>query len=249
MPRLDQLLARNLGQSRREVTRLLRSGAVADPTGARLRDGRVAIATASLPFEVSVSGVALRLREHVHLMQHKPIGVVTSRNDDRHPTAWGLLDGAPMHAELRAVGRLDLDAAGLLLWTTETPLVHALTHPNRRVPRTYQVALARGWTPPPLGPDGTPTLALLDGSRPRITELAPLPELDLHPALQPPPGTESLARITLLDGAYHEVKRIFAALDSHVLRLVRVAHAGLQLPEELEPGAWIELPSLPSQRP
>ena len=90
---------------------------------------------------------------------------------------------------------------------------------------------------------------MLDGSRPRITELAPLLERDLHPALQLPPGTESLARITLLDGAYHEVKRVFAALDSHVLRLVRVAHAGLWLPIELEAGAWRELASLPSPRP
>jgi 16S rRNA pseudouridine516 synthase len=245
VPRLDQLLARNLGRSRREVTRLLRSGAVAGPSGERLRDGRLAIATAQLPFEVEVSGVEVRLREHVHLIQHKPIGVVTSRNDDRHPTAWALLEGAPMHAELRAIGRLDLDAAGLLLWTTDTPQVHALTHPRRAVPRTYQVALARGWTPASLGPAGSPELTLADGSRPRITELAPLLEGDLHPALQVPAGTRALARITLLDGAYHEVKRIFAALDSHVLRLVRVAHAGMWLPETLAPGAWRELPSLP----
>lgn len=245
MPRLDQLLARNLGQSRREVTRLLRSGAVAGPSGESLRDGRLAIAVTQLPFDVHVTGVALRLREHVHLIQHKPVGVVTSRNDDRHPTAWGLLEGAPMHAELRAIGRLDLDAAGLLLWTTDTPQVHALTHPRRAVPRTYQVALARAWTPASLDPAGLPELTLADGSRPRITELATLPEHELHPALQRPPGTLALARITLLDGAYHEVKRIFAALDSHVLRLVRVAHAGLWLPEDLEPGTWRELAALP----
>ncbi|KIG14921.1 Ribosomal small subunit pseudouridine synthase A [Enhygromyxa salina] len=249
MPRLDQLLARNLGQSRREVTRLLRRGAVAGPGGERLRDGRLAIATTQLPFEVEVSGVVLQLRLHVHLIQHKPVGVVTSRNDDRHPTAWGLLEGAPMHAELRAIGRLDLDAAGLLLWTTDTPQVHALTHPNRAVPRSYQVALARPWTPAPLGPTGSPELRLADGSRPRITELGPLLERDLHPALQPPPGTGALAQITLLDGAYHEVKRIFAALDSHVLLLVRVAHAGLWLPETLEAGAWRELTSLPGGGP
>ena len=205
----------------------------------------MAIASDQLPFELEVSGVALRLRTHVHLIQHKPVGVVTSRNDDRHPTAWALLEGAPMHAQLRAIGRLDLDAAGLLLWTTDTPQVHALTHPKRAVPRTYQVALARAWTPAPLGPSGAPELSLADGSRPRITELAALPESELHPALERPPGTAALARITLLDGAYHEVKRIFAALDSHVLRLVRVAHAGLWLPEDLQAGAWRELPSLP----
>ncbi len=241
MPRLDQLLARNLGQSRREVARLLRSGAISTPDGRSLRDGRELIPASDLPLEVSLSGVPTRLREHVHLMQHKPVGVVSSRDDPRHPTAWALLEGAPMHAELRAIGRLDLDAAGLLLWTTDTPRVHALTHPKRAVARTYHVALAREWSPMPAG------LVLADGTAPRIVELERLEEHERHPALELPIGTVALARVTLLDGAYHEVKRIFAALDSHVLRLARVAHAGIELPRELGAGGWAELDSLPER--
>lgn len=245
MPRLDQLLARNLGRSRRDVARLLRSGAVEDGSGAALRDGRMAIEAGRLPLEVRVEGHPIHLREHVHLMQHKPVGVVTSRSDPAHPTAWALLHDAPLHAELRAVGRLDLDAAGLLLWTTDGPRVHALTHPKRGVPRTYQVALAREWSAAPRDADGRVSLTLADGTRPRITELEPLTEAARHVALQPPPGTRALATVTLLDGAHHEVKRIFAALDSHVLLLLRVAHAGLILPADLEPGAWREIESLP----
>jgi 16S rRNA pseudouridine516 synthase len=235
VPRLDVLLARNLGRSRREVARLLRSGSVETLDGQPLHEGAEPISADRLPLEVSVDGVPTRLREHVCLLQHKPIGVVSSREDPRHPTAWGLLEGAPMHAELRAIGRLDLDAAGLLLWTTDTPLVHALTHPKREVPRTYHVALARGWSAMP------GELVLADGTVPRITELAPLPESERHPALELPAGTQALARVTLLDGAYHEVKRIFAALGSHVLRLARVAHAGIELPRELAAGDWREI--------
>jgi 16S rRNA pseudouridine516 synthase len=62
--------------------------------------------------------------------------------------------------------------------------------------------------------------------------------------LDPPSGTVAFAKVTLLDGAYHEVKRIFAALDSHVLRLARVSHAGIDLPRELGAGEWVELDSL-----
>ncbi|HVH98366.1 MAG TPA: pseudouridine synthase [Enhygromyxa sp.] len=244
MPRLDQLLARNLGLSRRDVARLLRAGAIEDLHGERLRDGKASIQTGDLPLELRVEGEPLRLREHAHVLLHKPIGVVTSRNDDRSPTAWALLDGAPMHALLRAVGRLDLDAAGLLLWTTDTPRIHALTHPRRAVPREYQVALARRFATPPRADEGRIALTLADGTTPRIVELEPLAEADRHPALLLPEGTEALARVTLLDGAYHEVKRIFAALGSHVLCLARVAHGDVRLPEDLGPGEWLELPNL-----
>jgi 16S rRNA pseudouridine516 synthase len=244
VPRLDQLLARNLGRSRRDVARLLRAGAVEDHHGQALRDGKASVSLDQLPLDLRVEGEPIQLREHAHVMLHKPVGVVTSRSDDRSPTAWALLDGAPMHALLRAVGRLDLDAAGLLLWTTDTPRIHALTHPRRAVPREYQVALARGFSAPPRDAEGHVEVTLADGTRPRIVELEPLAEADRHPALLMPEGTEALARVTLLDGAYHEVKRIFAALDSHVLCLARVAHAGLRLPEDLRPGEWIELPTL-----
>lgn len=244
MPRLDQLLAHNLGRSRRDVARLLRAGAVETLEGEPLRDGKATIQPGDLPLDLRVEGEPLRLREHAHVMLHKPVGVVTSRSDDRSPTAWALLDGAPMHALLRAVGRLDLDAAGLLLWTTDTPRIHALTHPRRAVPREYQVALAREFTTPRRVDEDQIELTLADGSRPRIVELDTLTPSDRHPALLLPEGTEALARVTLLDGAYHEVKRIFAALDSHVLCLARVAHAGIRLPEDLRPGAWLELPTL-----
>ena len=244
VPRLDQLLARNTGRSRREIAKLLRAGVVTRLDGTPELDGRARIDAAELPLELLVEGVPIRVRTHAHVLQHKPTGVVTAHRDSRHPTAWALLADAPLHAELRAVGRLDLDAAGLLLWTTDTARVHTLTHPKRAVPRTYQVALAREWQRPPEC-EGRPAIELKDGHRPRITAITPLPEADLHPAMGRPPDAQTFASITLLDGAYHEVKRVFAALGSHVLLLVRVAHAGIELPHELEPGAWRELDSLP----
>src|SRR5690606_22709091 len=97
---------------------------------------------------------------------------------------------------------------------------------------------------PPRDHEGNIMLSLADGTRPRIVELEALAEADRHPALLLPEGTEALARVTLLDGAYHEVKRIFAALGSHVLCLARVAHADLRLPVDLGPGEWIEIPQL-----
>ncbi|MFV8752566.1 pseudouridine synthase [Nannocystaceae bacterium ST9] len=242
MPRLDQLLARNLGCSRKEATKLLRGGAVRDAEGIPIRDGR-----AELPAgEIEVEGERVRLRERMHLMQHKPAGVVTSRKDGIHPTAWALLRDAPLHAELLAIGRLDLDATGLLLWTTEGPAVHALTHPRRAVSREYQVALARPFASPPRDHEGQITLELDEGYRPIIVALAELADADRHVALPLPEGTSRLARVVLRSGAFHEVKRIFAALGSEVLALTRTEHAGLRLPDDLEPGGWRELEDLPT---
>jgi 16S rRNA pseudouridine516 synthase len=215
--RIDVLLARNLGWSRAAAR-------------AAVAAGRVQVTSA--PNEVTVDGAPVRLWEAFHLAQHKPTGCVTALRDARHPTAYALLRGAPLAAELRPVGRLDLDTSGLLVWTTEGALVQRLTHPKRAVPRTYQAALARPFRAPPAG------LTLEDGHRPSIAALAPLAAPELHPALARPADAGAFATITLTGGAYHEVRRIFAALGSHVLALCRVGYGRLALPVDLPPGRY-----------
>ncbi|MBC8073051.1 MAG: hypothetical protein IAG13_32310, partial [Deltaproteobacteria bacterium] len=138
-------------------------------------------------------------------------------------------------AELRAVGRLDLDSSGLLLWTTDGTLLHRLTHPRWGIERAYQVALASQWSTP--GDD----LVLSDGHRPHIVALDELAEADAHPGLVPAPGARRLATITLASGRFHEVRRIFAELGALVLSLCRVRYGDVELPRELAPGAWLPI--------
>lgn len=245
--RLDRLLARNLGCSRKEATRLLRSGAVRDRSGTVIREGRSEPTPGPEGWiEVEIEGEPVRLREAMHLMLHKPAGVVTSRKDERYPSAWSLLEGAPLHDELLAIGRLDVDATGLLLWTTDGQLVHALTHPRRAISREYQVALERPFSPPARNAAGEIDVELEDGYRPRIVELIELADEQRHPALPVPTGTHALAKIVLRSGQFHEVKRIFAQLGARVLALTRTVHGGIRLPEDLEPGEWRELDTLSS---
>jgi 16S rRNA pseudouridine516 synthase len=106
------------------------------------------------------------------------------------------------------------------------------------VPRTYQAALARDHGPLPAD------LVLDDGHRPRVTDVAPLARADAHPSLDVPADTRALASITIVGGAYHEVRRIFAALGSHVLGLCRVRFGDLDLPLDLAPGAYRVLPAV-----
>ncbi len=232
MFRFYELLARNLDCSKTEARRLIEEGDVEDEAGQALRDARRVV---TAPLVCRVGGEPLTLRENVLVAQHKPTGVITALRDDRHPVAFDLLDGAPLHALLRPVGRLDLETSGLLLWTTDGALLQRLTHPKRAVPRTYHAALA--------GPFGAlpPNFTLEDGHQPQITALQPLSAGDAHPALQVPDETACLATVTIVGGAYHEVRRIFAALGSHVLGLCRISFGAYHLPVDFAAGSHREI--------
>jgi 16S rRNA pseudouridine516 synthase len=228
--RLDILLARNLGCTRGAARALVQDGGLT-VDGVALSNPREVIPPGRLPLAALIDGAPRQLFDRVRVLQNKPLGCVTALRDPRHPTAYALLRDAPLHAELRPVGRLDLDTTGLLLWTNDGTEIQRLTHPRRAVPRTYQAALARPFQPLP------PTLRLDDGHEPNVLGLAELPREDAHPALTIPPETALFASITIGGGAYHEVRRIFAALGSHVLGLCRVRFGALTLPPDLPVGA------------
>jgi 16S rRNA pseudouridine516 synthase len=233
MPRLDALLALNLGCSKTKARDVIADGRVRAEGGATLADPRLELPAAALPFAVTVDDEPRELVAVAHVLQHKPVGCVTALEDARHPTAYALLGDAPLHAALRPVGRLDLDTSGLLLWTTEGAWLQRLTHPKRAVPRTYHAALARPFRALPAA-----GLTLDDGHRPSIVALEPLPREAAHPALGAAAEASVFATITIVGGAYHEVRRVFAAQGSHVLALCRVSFGRLALPPALSSGGW-----------
>ena len=237
MTRIDRLLARNLGCSRKESNKLLRAGRVCKEEGEVLRDPKQRIADAELPLAVTIDGEATLLRQSFHLLQHKPCGVVTARKDGLHPTAYSLLSEQPLFPELLAVGRLDLDTSGLLLWTTDGGWVHRLTHPKQRIIRRYQAALSRPWRPI----EAPYSIRLDDDYEPQISNIQGIGREQCHPALAIPDSAVTFAEISLTSGKFHEVKRIFAALDSEVVSLARVAHGPFELPADLGPGEVIEI--------
>jgi 16S rRNA pseudouridine516 synthase len=230
--RLDVLLARNLGCTRAAARALVQDGGLV-VGGVPLTNPREVIAPERLPLAALVDGQERRLYDRVRVLQNKPLGCVTALRDPRHPTAYALLRQAPLHDELRPVGRLDLDTTGLLLWTNDGTEIQRLTHPRRAVPRTYQAALARPFEALP------PVLRLEDGHQPNVLALGELPREQAHPSLSVPPETALVASITIGGGAYHEVRRIFAALGSHVLGLCRVRFGALALPLDLATGAHL----------
>ena len=224
--RLDRLLA-NLGYgSRREVEGLARAGRVRRD-GAPLTDASARIPLdPDLPARMTVMGEPLDPLPGLCLMLHKPLGVTCSHKE-AGPLVYGLLPERWRRRDpaLSTVGRLDKETSGLLLLTDDGALLHRIIAPKARVAKRYRVRLAR-----PLQGDEAAILAsgelMLEGEdRP----LLPV-EMEAQDATR--------CAVTLHEGRYHQVRRMFAALGNHVDALHRDRVGRLALPDALEAGGY-----------
>ncbi|MGO8737839.1 pseudouridine synthase [Rhodoblastus sp.] len=224
--RLDRLLA-NLGYgSRRQISLLARAGRI------RL-DGEIfpdveqrIVLDPGLAARFSLNGEELDPLPGVVLMMNKPPGVTCSRKETGPlvfsllPDRWRRRDPA-----ISTVGRLDKDTSGLLLLTDDGALLHKIISPRFSTPKTYRATLDR-----PLRGDEAQIFAagtlMLEGEDKKLLP-AHLEALDEHTAL-----------LTLHEGRYHQVRRMFAAVGNHVTALHRVSIGGLALPDDLAPGEF-----------
>ena len=224
--RLDRLLA-NLGYgSRREIQALARNGRIL-LDGAAIEDagGRIALA-ADLPARMSLDGEPLDPLPGLALMLHKPLGVTCSHKE-AGPLVYGLLPERWRRRDppLSTVGRLDKETSGLLLLTDDGALLHRIISPKAQVSKRYRVTLDR----PLRGDEATLFAAghlMLEGED---KPLLPA-ELEVEDATH--------AALTLHEGRYHQVRRMFAAMGNHVTALHRDRIGGLALPADLGAGAW-----------
>lgn len=224
--RLDKLLA-NLGYgSRKEIAVLARAGAVRlGDEAIKSADQRVAL-DADLQARLTVQGKPVDPLPGMALMLNKPLGVTCSHKEagplvyDLLPARWRRRDPA-----LSTVGRLDKDTSGLLLLTDDGALLHRIISPRSQLEKRYRATLAR----PLRGDEGDVFAAgtlMLEG------EDKPL----LPAVLEVLSPTE--AALTITEGRYHQVRRMFAAVGNHVEALHRERIGGLSLPGDLAPGAF-----------
>lgn len=227
--RLDKLLA-NLGYgSRKEIAALARAGAIRlDSEPLTDAGARLALAP-DLAQRLTVQGRPLDPLPGMALMLNKPLGVTCSHKEagplvyDLLPARWRRRDPA-----LSTVGRLDKDTSGLLLLTDDGALLHRIISPRSHMPKRYRATLARPLT-------GSESEVFASGTLMLEGEDKPL----LPAVLEPISGREAF--LTITEGRYHQVRRMFAAVGNHVEALHRDRVGGLALPEDLEPGAWRRL--------
>ncbi|WP_439476699.1 pseudouridine synthase [Brevundimonas sp.] len=217
--------------SRTEMARLGRAGGIV-LDGADLTDvsKRIAV-TPDLPARMEIDGEPLDPTPGLVMMLHKPLGMTCSRKEDGAlvydvlPPRWRRRDPA-----ISTIGRLDKQTTGLLLLTDDGDLLHRVISPKRHVAKVYRATLAR----PLVGTEGDVFAAgglVLEG------EDKPLSPAVLE-VLSPTPEGRAVARLTVTEGRYHMVRRMFAAVGNHVEGLHRERVGGLSLPDDLAPGEW-----------
>ena len=224
--RLDRLLA-NLGYgSRREMAQLVAARVIVFD-GKPLRDpGERLPIGPDLPTRLLIRGAPVDPPPPFSLILHKPLGVVCSHREpgrsiyELFPDRWRARDPA-----LSTVGRLDAETSGLLLVTDDGDLLHRIISPRRHVTKRYLATLAR----PLEGHEGE---AFASGTLILEGETDPLAPAQLEP-LSP-----TTAHLTITEGRYHQVRRMFAAVGNHVTALHRDRVGGLDLPGDLAPGAY-----------
>ena len=224
--RLDNLLAQEKISRKTMKQSLLKGEILIDGLPAHSLSQNVDTGLQELLFQDQI----IHGYEHTYLMLHKPAGVVTANKDKKLPTVMDLLAPDIQSDKLYAVGRLDRDTTGLLLVTDNGPLGFQLLHPQYHVDKTYQVEVNGLLTP-----DHIQTfqkgIVFLDGT---ICKPARLEILSANPFL-------SQASITISEGKFHQVKKMFLSVGVKVTSLKRIQFGDFTLDSELAEGQYRSL--------
>ena len=222
MLRLDRWLVTLGVGSRSEMQKLIRKGSV-KVNGAIVKDPGQQVDENTA--ELTVNGTPVDGRLTRHVMLHKPAGLLTAARDKKQPTVMDLLPDVYNAIGCMPVGRLDKDTTGLLFLTTDGELNHRLLSPGRHVDKTYLAEVD--------GPlDASHVAAFAEGLH--------LSDFDAQPArleiIEPQTG-----RVTVHEGKFHQIKRMFTAVGREVTKLHRETFGSLTLDPNLPEGQWREL--------
>ena len=226
--RLDKFLVACAVGSRTEVKNLLKAGRVT-VNGKKEKSAKLQINEEK--DEIRFDGQVLEYEEFVYYMMNKPQGVISATEDPKHRTVLGLLDDYARAKEVFPVGRLDIDTHGLLLLTNDGQLTHALLSPKRHVDKTY-LAQVKG--------------IMTQEDVETFSKGIPLKDFTCQPAKLEIVSVDSvknqsLVRVTIAEGKFHQVKRMVAYCGKEVLDLQRLTMGTLVLDENLEQGEWRRL--------
>lgn len=234
--RIDKILSHNGFGSRKDIKKLLRTCEVL-VNGKRIYDPGFQFSKER--DTITIDGEEIDLHDNLYLMMNKPQHYVCSTKEGDHETVFDLLDDSLrtpyLQNKLHLVGRLDMDTEGLLLFTTDGELTHRLISPKSHISKTYLCGLEHPETAAhqteittkfeagiEVGPE--------DNEQGFTCQPAQIKWID-----------EKTAHLTIYEGKYHQVKRMFAAVGNKIVYLKRISMGQLKLDESLELGEYKEL--------
>ena len=227
MERLDKVLA-NLGYgTRKEIKQAIRKGLI-EVNGELVKDNGMQIDPEQ--DKIYVNGEEIFYRRYIYLMMNKPDGVVSATHDNRDETVIDLLEIEHQVFNPFPVGRLDKDTVGLLLLTNDGDLNHRLISPKWKVDKIYYAKMNKKVTDEDIK-KFKGGITLDDGYTCKEAKLEIIEASE--------EGSEVM--ITIQEGKYHQVKRMFEAVDKNVIYLQRVEFGTLKLDDDLEEGEYREL--------
>ncbi|WP_164217235.1 pseudouridine synthase [Virgibacillus sp. YIM 98842] len=224
--RLDKLVSNAGYGSRKDVKTMLKKKRIT-VNNKIIRDGSFQVDPAA--DVVKLDEKIIHYEKYIYLMLHKPPGVVSATADAKDETVIDLLDTAEKHFDPFCVGRLDKDTEGLLLLTNDGELAHELTSPKKEIEKTYFAKI-----------NGTVTETDIDCFKKGVV---------LDDGYQTKPaglrilksGEDSEVEITITEGKFHQIKRMFQAVGKKVVYLKRLSMGGITLDERLPIGTYRRL--------
>ena len=222
MERLDKVISSQLGYSRKEVKELIKRKRVS------VNNQLVSISDYKVNSDIdtiSVDNQELTIKKYLYLILNKPKGYVSATTDNKDRTVLDLVPQEYLHRNLFPAGRLDKDTTGLMIITDDGNFAHEILSPKKHVQKTYNVTI-----------DIPVTKEMVDGFQKGVN----LNDVECKSAKLEITGKYT-ALVTLTEGRYHQIKRMFGCFKAKVLELERISMGRLTLPENLKSGECREL--------
>lgn len=225
MDRIDKVVSNQTGYSRKEIKEMIRGKRI-------FVNGVVALKPEmkvdTLKDEIMVDGVLCEFRKYVYLMLNKPKGYISATEDRNMATVLDLVPFEYQHRNLFPAGRLDKDTTGLMIITNDGDFAHNILSPKKHVKKEYIVTI---------------DMPITDGMIKGFSEGIKLNDGDCKPS-KLEIIDKYIGKVTLVEGRYHQIKRMFGCYGAKVLELKRICMGNFYLPDDLDAGECREFTSL-----
>ena len=221
MERLDKVISNQVGYSRKEVKELVKKK--------RVKVDGIVVANSDIKVDISINKIfideeELVFKKYVYLMLNKPKGYISATEDRSCPTVLDLIDEEYLHRNLFPAGRLDKDTTGLMIITDDGDFAHNILSPKKHVKKSYEVVIDKKMTED-MVIGFRNGIKLIDGE-------CKSSELEIT--------GEYSGIVTLTEGRYHQIKRMFGCFGAEVVELNRISMGNFYLPDDLELGEFRE---------